>query len=422
MECKQQWRSRRLRRSGMVTLWVCMTLLLMLAFVGFAADAGWVYLVDHQLQNAADAGALAGAQQVKIDPTLAVVQATLVAQANKAGGALVKRAANPANDPGGDVVIGVYDRGSSTFTATLNSPNAVKVVCRRTSSSPGGTLPLHFAAPAGFSSSNVTCYAIAMVGGTIGAGVIVLDPSSNQSLRLVGNAKIAVTNGAVYVDSSSSSAIGFNGNTQITAPSLYITGDDTAVIAGSSLYPSGSLTLQSPPAPDPLAGLATPPKGTTQTISGSTLNPGYYPSGIDVPANKTYTLNAGIYYIDGGLTVGKNSVLNATAGVMLYIASGSVAISGTGAVDIKPPTSGTYQGISFFQAYSNTSAASITGNGSDNSGTFYFPMAPVSPVGNGGNLANQVIAYDLSLTGNGKINVDYNGVFPVQGHAVYLVK
>src|SRR5688572_17202630 len=136
-------------RRGMALVWFPIVGLVVIGLIALAGDSAYVYLVGHQLQNAADAAALAGAAKVKDSEEEAYAAATRLALANKAAGANVLLAPNPGNGAGGDIVLGFYDVEEDTFTPTLDNPNAVQVVARRTTGSPGGPLPLIFGQMAG---------------------------------------------------------------------------------------------------------------------------------------------------------------------------------------------------------------------------------------------------------------------------------
>ena len=49
-------------RKGSAIVYVAVTLVILVGFAGLAIDVGYLYLVRGELQNAADSGALAGAQ------------------------------------------------------------------------------------------------------------------------------------------------------------------------------------------------------------------------------------------------------------------------------------------------------------------------------------------------------------------------
>jgi Flp pilus assembly protein TadG len=408
----------------MALIWVALVGLVMILFVATAGDMAHLYLAGHQLQNAADAGALAGALNVRTNTTTAHNRAVAVAASNNAYSASVQLAPNLANNAGGDVVIGVWDSGTNAFTPTLTSPNAVQVTARRTTGSPGGPMPLIFAQAVGINNTDMTRTATATIGGLIHAGIVLLRPH-DTAIQLVGSGsppqKINVTGaGAIQVNSDSTTAITRNGSqAYITADALYVTGNDSALV-GSNIFPSGHLGINAPPVPDPLAWLPVPPKGPTQSSPvPSNLQPGYYPGNF--PSNQEVKLNSGIYYIEGGIDT--NQDIDASAGVMIYLATGSINMGGTSTLKIKPMTTGTYAGIAFFQARGNTAPALIRGdNSTDNSGTFYFPSAELSVQGNPTATASQLVAYSLVVQGSSELTIDYDGRNPVLGHQVWLVK
>src|SRR3954453_6048554 len=104
-------------RRGIALIWFAIVGMVMVGLAGLALDTGYVMLTGHQLQNAADAAALAGANMVPFDKVQAVTDAVATAAANKAAQAPVQL--NAASD----VIVGTYDRPSATFTAGGTSPN-----------------------------------------------------------------------------------------------------------------------------------------------------------------------------------------------------------------------------------------------------------------------------------------------------------
>ncbi len=93
--------TRKNSRRGIAVVWVAILGLVFIAFVGLASDTAHVYLASHQLQNAADAAALAGAGKVKLSAALAHEAAMLTAAANHANNQSVQLAPNlSARSPG----------------------------------------------------------------------------------------------------------------------------------------------------------------------------------------------------------------------------------------------------------------------------------------------------------------------------------
>jgi len=137
----------------------------------------------------------------------------------------------------------------------------------------------------------------------------------------------------------------------------------------------------------------------------------------------------GVYILDKGFRINGTATLNAP-GVMFYIKSGSVFTNGTCNLYLSPPTSGTYKGISFFQARDNTSAAQFNGDGvlssapgdtTTGAGTFYFPNAALAVGGNGNTVVNKLVAKDIEIYGNGKKKIT-EGYETWGSKDVYLVE
>lgn len=174
------------RRGSAVLVLVALLLIPLLGMAAFAVDLGVIVVVRGELQNAADAAALAGAAQLDSQEaqlalyyaaereTLTQVyytgdnaarrEAQTYAQAHRAGGVAVVLDKNLGNLPEGDVALGYlspYDaRGTMTFETYPY--NAVQV---RTSRDAGhaGSLNLFFAPVFGLRTKDVAAQATAML-------------------------------------------------------------------------------------------------------------------------------------------------------------------------------------------------------------------------------------------------------------------
>src|SRR5262245_35101260 len=100
----------RRRRHGGAIVYTVIVLLVLIGFVGLAVDWGYMTWTAQKLQTAADASALAGAQQVWLSHSNAREAAVRLASLNEAGGKPVALNSNIANNAAGDIVIGSYDR------------------------------------------------------------------------------------------------------------------------------------------------------------------------------------------------------------------------------------------------------------------------------------------------------------------------
>jgi hypothetical protein len=139
-----------------------------------------------------------------------------------------------------------------------------------------------------------------------------------------------------------------------------------------------------------------------------------YQGGIYITSNAKVTLQPGVYVIEGGgLRMDGNSALKGT-GVMVYntggAAAGPISLTGGGGVDLAAPTSGIYQGISFFQDRAVTQP--VTMQGSSNSsvaGMVYAPSAAVSVGGSGSSLTQLLggsyVSQTLSVSGSASFHI-----------------
>jgi Flp pilus assembly protein TadG len=126
------------RRRGSAIVFVAILASLLIGLLLLSLDTAHVRLTAQELQRAADAGALAGAEQLAADDgasnhDLTRTHALDCALANTAARASVQVGKNPTNDPAGDVVLGRWDRVNDTFRPTTSEPDAVKVVAQHTS-------------------------------------------------------------------------------------------------------------------------------------------------------------------------------------------------------------------------------------------------------------------------------------------------
>jgi Flp pilus assembly protein TadG len=252
-------------------------------------------------------------------------------------------------------------------------------------------------------------------------GIIVLDPTSSGSLSSNGGSSVT-TNARIIVDSNSPSATVITGGGALTAPEFDITGTPGWSTSGGGTI-TGTILSGQVPTPDPLAYLPEPDKSTltvqsTKTVKlqnqGSlSLQPGVYQGGINVTGG-SLTLAPGIYYMDGG-GFGFSGTGNLTAnGVMIVNNPQSnadvISITGTGAINISPMSSGLYQGISFWQTRSSSNTLTVSGGGSGSiSGTFYAQHGILKVSGGGGSsVGSQYISWDVTLSGNGAFNINWD--------------
>lgn len=155
---------------GIAVVYIALLLVVLLAFVGLAIDIGYMYVAKTQLQNAADAAALAGANL--LDGTNATIQTAARQEAykfaalNKAAGQNISIDLNTGNDDKGDVVVGYWNGTDVVTPGAGQLINAVKVTCRRTGETGTGIavttkVPLTFSRVINWSEMGVSAKAIA---------------------------------------------------------------------------------------------------------------------------------------------------------------------------------------------------------------------------------------------------------------------
>lgn len=151
-------RKKGVERRGSITVLAAVFLVVVIAFMAFSIDYGYIVVTESDLQNAADAGAMSGARALNDGREEAILAAKNWAGKNIAAGQSVAVADE-------DVEIGRWDADAATFTVvpanSSDAPNAVRVTCRRTSGR-GNPLNLFFAPIIGTDSANLTVSAIAL--------------------------------------------------------------------------------------------------------------------------------------------------------------------------------------------------------------------------------------------------------------------
>ena len=120
--------TRRRNRRGAVVVLAGFLMVVMLAMIAFALDIGYIALAKTELQNAADASAVAGVAGLIDSESEAIQQAKIYAQSNRAASRDVEML------PGQDIVLGVWDANSRAFqplsSSSGSTPNAVQVTTR----------------------------------------------------------------------------------------------------------------------------------------------------------------------------------------------------------------------------------------------------------------------------------------------------
>jgi hypothetical protein len=211
---------------------------------------------------------------------------------------------------------------------------------------------------------------------TVLPSITVLNSTASGALSLSGNSDINIP-GTLVVDSNSKTALTESRNACIKAASIRVVGGVQK--SGNATWSRAPLTGAASVS-DPLAGLAVPTGGTSQGSVNLSVNstlkicPGIYTQ-FTVSGNAQLTLKPGVYILaGGGLTVSGDASISGSA-VMFYNTEsafsnprgtyGGITLSGNGAFNLTPPTSGPDVGVVLCQARTNTRAIALSGNAAD---------------------------------------------------------
>jgi len=418
--------------SGQTAVVMVLSFTVLAGALGLAIDTGLLFVAKRNVQIAADAAAVAGALDYKYNGSVSTAQSN-------------GRTASTANG---------ITNGTNGASVTINVPPVSGPYAGQSGfveaivSEPAST---YFFRMLKFSSVTVTGRAVAGSGSV--AGCVWALAKSGTDVSVTGSGSFTASNCTLYDDSSSSNALTLTGSGSITAQNIAIVGSYKDTGSGS-IHPNPPTTGIAPAA-DPLANIPTPTYSTgtcssncTKSFSGSSNNsigPGTYNS-ISNTGSGTLTLTPGNYIINGNLsnTGSGNLVLGAGSytitgnfntsgsgaltlgagtyavlgnlgltgsgsltgiGVTFYT-KGSSTVTGSGSMDLEAPTSGTYNGVMFFQDRSDSSAMSLTGSGGAKfKGIVYAAAAPVTLTGSGSwNINADFITDSITLTGSGTIS------------------
>jgi len=160
------------RRRGAITVFAAVLLVMMLGFIAFGVDVGYLSMTRAQMQNAADAGALAAAAYIPNDATDAVAEAQRFAGYQAVGGTNLGAESV-------QVEFGEWDQANRLFSPSISPGNAIRVTCER-STDHGGQVALFFAPVLGASFFECRASAVAMTNPRDIAFVVDLSGSMNN--------------------------------------------------------------------------------------------------------------------------------------------------------------------------------------------------------------------------------------------------
>ncbi len=375
------------------------TIVMMVAFFALLAsvvDLGHLMLVRSQLQNAADAGALAGARALfynnsSTTPNWVPARNAAIAavESNKADTLLLE-------EPAANVTYGYWNTANGTLSSSGIVPGptdvaAVKVVVQKNSTS-NGPVAMTFGQIFGISTVNVASHAIAMV----------MPPSNGPFANAVfSNQNVSITGAESITGSAfSNNNLTINGAETITGSAVGVTG--VTLIGAGSIGSVVAGTLSEINDSQGAFSIGSTSGGATAIAMPN------YSQQIQQTAATTYNGN---YVQNSAMNISGNMYITGTASLTgaindsgAILANGSITISGAASI------SGDSQ-IFLYSANGNITITGATAFGTgDSSAILYAPNGIISISGassiNGGIVANQV-----TLPG-GAFSI--NGGFPIQ--------
>jgi len=446
------------KQSGQVLVGVALAFVVLAGFAGLAIDMGTLRYQRRLQQAAADAGAIAGAQNLDF-------------KSGWIAGAQYAASQNGFTD-GGSGAVSACD-GNATIGTTCVQVNYPPAAAPGTpfngTNISGGphagdnkyievivakVQPTFFMNIFGVTSKAVVARAVAtnITGGTnvncmwtLGpptSAIIGLDATGNAHIvapncGISDNGNLDTTGNSYTVDAGTISVSGACLGGHCGSPNVVCenTGGTCPPLGGSPassdpLCQNTATCIQPPPDPGPSADCpATGPCDWSSSANQvATIHPGKYDS-ISLGSNSVITMAPGIYYIDGSIG-GSGAGINFTGGatlmsegyaagcggaspvngVMIYFKNTSTMNKFAGGGDkldlqlcpLNSTQSTPYSGMLMYQDPADTTPAWI---GGDNNtvlyGTVYIPTATLNFYGNASfSMLGQTIAYSVATTGN----------------------
>lgn len=388
-------------RRGTVLLMTAIVMPACIGVMALAIDVSSWEMQRAKLQQLADMAALAGS--VRYSQT-GNASAALAAAANLAelngvpAGARATSGTTLTDDYGDWVTTYSFSTGTARLTATIQT-SAPVWFGRLYTSATKQLITATAVAQTTISIGGHPCV-VAIKGDTTGVITFV-------DLTFSGNTSVNSSTCGVRSDGG----LSVSGNSSIAVPTVITSGSMTVSGNASITCPQSTSCAQSgaPQVEDPFSSaygdaLNIPAGGQSSSQKGNTYSPGVYSSSLSFSANSIYTLNPGVYYVNGSISISGGATLSGT-GVTL-ISSEGISMSGNSSVNLTAPSTGATAGL-LFGTSTNNGAVAISGNSSNVlNGAVYAPNANVTLSGNSSATASspsscfEIVGATVSFTGN----------------------
>jgi len=383
--------------------------ILALGFMALAVDVGYSFREKRMAQAAADAAAIAAAEELTVGDTVNMQSAAnAVSAMNGFDTTLTTHPATvQVNNP---PLNGIYS-GSSGYVEVIVS-RAVPTLLLGAFNPNHTTMTVSGRSVAGGGQTSPTC--------------ICLEGQSGMDLNMSNNAQLSAPKCGVTVDSNSGNAIGVVGSARINALSLgsvSTTWDNSSNINNAGTISSNtkvvtgvaqcSPTITPPTLPNGITCYSNPIQGyiasnnytgvyTLPLAGENTVNGTLCLTSLDTSNSASVTFTPGYtYYIQGGFTTGGGAPITGN-GVTFYV-GGTVNIANGVTANLSAPTVG---GVPQTLFYAMGSAVTIQGGSSSTfSGLIDAPNAAVTlNNGTGTTMNMDFVAQTLTMAGGATLS------------------
>ncbi len=314
--------------TGNVTLMAAVALPVLLGGAAVATQYSQLLTRRSELQQAADSGALAAAQQLKLANASDAVVSSVATSAVQANMSAVP-----------DAIV--------VDTKVLQHRSGVTV-------SVSDTVPLSWGKILGMTSTTIKATSTAQLYGPAGKlCMLTLDVKQGGALHVQKQAQVTAKDCVIFANSKDKQGLQADAGTAMSASFICSVGG--ANTQGATVTPMP--TTDCPPMTDPLASRPRPPVGTCGNllplvITGvQTLYPGTYCGGLTVKGNARVTLSPGIYVMNNGPLVVQDSatLIGQSAGVYFTGDKGGLRFDPNTTISMTAPKDGVMAGFIFFE-------------------------------------------------------------------------
>ncbi|TPI41973.1 pilus assembly protein [Mesorhizobium sp. B3-1-9] len=244
------------------------------------------------------------------------------------------------------------------------------------------------------------------------ACVLALDQNADGAVSLQGSTNVAMSGCVIAANSDAADAVSRGGSAIVSAGCVSTVGGTQGLTPPSATLSCGAPQENQYASFDPLADVVPPPYTLCLPVPNGktiTLSPGTY---CDKTLSGNITLNPGTY-IMRNVTIkpGGNGSLSGQGVTIFLMENSQLIINANEQVNLSPPASGPYAGITIYQARGNTQALTLNGgSGSVVSGFIYAPDAAITYAGNSDMNAEgsclRLVGDTVAMTGSSAVKSD----------------